>query len=387
MKVNLITPADIRYSYRGTEVNIYEYAKFMIGRGVDARVLVPTYPSNELAEREDYREVYSLYKKVPKKSIRGRRVMLPLGYVLYTYSGLPKDSLVYFPYSIYDHIVNIIRKPKGQKYVIAAHSMHLKDGHIIQNHRVMEGILNGFMRTVFSMREMRENVYHHVITREQARYLMTLGIHKDRIICVPAFVNTSPLKLKPNCSRSLRVVHIGGVNKDAHLILSIIKELRSRGRDKDFEFYFIGEKEPDELLAMAEENSNVHCLGPVKETDKAGILSTMDVVIVPAIETFSRAMLEGLASGLYVVASNLNPAAEEIREMGAHISIPRNGRIEEYVKELDVLLELKHSKAKFDAGKRINREIAVRRFDVNVVLGEILRMFEKIGEKADTARG
>ncbi len=381
MKIALITPVDIKYSYRGTEVNIYEYAKFMLDNGIDAKVLVPTYQSNEFTERKDYREVYSLYKKVPTRRITGRKWTLPLGYVLYIYSGLPRDSTVYLPYSIYDHIVNIIRKPKGQKYVIAAHSMHLKNGHIIQNHRIMEGMLNGFMRIVFSMKEMRENVYHHVITREQAKYLMTLGISKDNVMYVPAFVNTGPLKLKQNCSETLRVLHIGGVNKNAEVVLSIIEELRSSGMGKDFEFYFIGEKEPDGLIAIAEASQNVHCLGPVKEADKPGIISSMDVVIVPAVETFSRAMLEGLASGLYVVASNMNPAAWEIQKMGAHISIPKNGSAREYVKELEALLKLKRSRARFNAGRKRNREIAIKRFDKKVVLGEILEMFEKVSAK------
>ncbi len=375
MKVSLITPMDIRYSYRGTEVDIYEYAKFMQGKGIAAEVLVPDYSFDGLVERSDYGRVYSLYKNVPKRSIKGRRFLLPFNYGLYVYSGLPEDSIVYFAYSIYDHIFNIIRKPRGQKYIIAAHSMHIKHGHIIEGHQYLEWMLNSFMRFVFSTKEAKKNIYHHVITNAEGKYLEELGIPKKNIFYIPTFVESGLYSLAKNKSGRLHVVHIGGVNKDASRVVAVINALQGKQGNVSFDFCFIGDKQPRELSDLIKANKNVHCLRNVTDIEKAKVLKNADVIIVPAVETFSRAMLEGMSSGLYVIASSKNPAAWEMQGLGANVYIAEHEKIEDYVKFLMRLYKLKSSRSDFYSGRIINRRIAIERFDKRVILREMVRMF------------
>ncbi len=369
---------DIRYSYRGTEEHVYQYAKYIYEKGADARVLVPTYTNRAFVERQDYDSVRSIFEKVPQKTIKGRILHLPFNYKLYVYGGLPNDSIIYFAYSVYDHIFNIMTKPKGQKYVIAAHGMHLKNGHIIKNHKVIEGIFNYFIRFVLSRRDIAENVYHHVITNEEAMYLAALGVRKDRIMHVPIFVDTSAFVLGTNHAERLKVIHIGGSDKGVKVVVSIIKKLREMRTEDYFEFYFIGADQPEELLELAKHDDRLHCIGAVSDSRKSEILSAMDVMVMPATEIFPRSMLEGLSCGLYIITSGLNQAAEEVKELGAYVRVVESENAEGYVESLERVLKLKSDMVKFNDGKQNNRRVVAENFDKNIVLKRMYQMFETV---------
>ncbi|MCL5099853.1 MAG: glycosyltransferase [Candidatus Marsarchaeota archaeon] len=378
MKVYLITPVDIRYSYRATEVQIYEYAKYMIDAGIDARILVPKYSNvMTLQERKDYEKIKALYKKIPKKEIAGKVVRFPFNFNIYMYNNLPINTTIYFAYSIYDHLYNIITKPKGQKYIIAAHSMHLKDGHIIKNHAILEAILNNFVKFIFLSKDRRENIYHHVINNEEKRYLLTLGIRKENIIYIPTFIDVKVFRLRHNNSNKLSVIHIGGKQKDANVVTEVISKLKQRNLLAEFDFYFVGEEMPESVIKSSESNTNVHVLGAVNDGTKVKLLSSSDVLIVPAIETFSRTMLEGLASGLHIIANGTNPAAVDMLSLGAKIDLVRT--IEEYVNALINLVE-KKKVGSLDKETKVNRNVALN-FDKTVTLPKIMRMFMEVSMK------
>ena len=379
VKAALITPADIRYSYRSSERHIYDYTKYLIEHGIDAEVLMPEAPLRFSVERKDYRHIKERFKNVPQVKVGVQHLRLPFSYNLFVYSRLPRDRMIYFPYSIYDYIWNIITKPKGQKYIIAAYSMHIKNGHIIEGHKYLEWTLNAFMRLVFSTRESKKNIYHHVITHKAGRYLESLGIPKKNIFYVPTFVDSEFYTLAANKTRQIKVLHIGGINKDVGVMIDIIKELKKSGDYVDFDFYFIGDQQSTELLEMQKSDENIHCLQKVTDGEKFKIFATMDVIIVPAVETFSRIMLEGMSSGLYVIASSKNPAAWEVRRLGARLYIAEHGNASDYIRFLNKLFKFKSRKIQFRDGRITNQKIARNTFDTEVILKQMLRMFLKVG--------
>lgn len=383
LKIDFVTPIDIKYSYRATEVQIYEYSKFMIESGVESNVLVPTLPDTMSLPkaRTDYQAIHEYFKKVPEKSIRGKKVVLPFNYTLYLYSGLPRDSVIYFAYSIYDHIWNVLTKPRGQKYVIAAHSMHLKDGHIIEGHRILESFLNFFMKVTFSIGDAKRNVYHHVITTGEAEYLKRLGISEKNIIYVPTFVDTTVFRPRKNGSDKLQVMHIGGIDKDVSVVIGFINRMRDMGILDLFEFYFIGNNQEAELLDLSEKSSTVHCFTAIDEEQKANIMSKMDVMLIPAVESFSRSMLEGLSSGLYIIADSRNPAASEIKSKGGKIALVGKD-VSQYIEELKNLKERKlASRSNFYSDRVTSRDIIIREYDKAVVLRKILEMFMVVAKR------
>lgn len=381
MKVSLITPVDIKHSYSATEVQVYDYAKMLIENGIEASILVPKYKGLEFPSRTDYKLIKNHYKNVTQKGIKGRKIILPFKFTLYVYSDLTSDSTIYFAYSIYDHLINIIKKPKGQKYIIGAHSMHLKNGHILEGHNIIERFFNFLIKSfVFSNKEIAKNVYHHVINKAEKKYLLKLGIREENIFYVPTFVKTKDYHLSKNQSSKLKILHMGGANKGAGIVLQIIDKAIKTNKLDLFEFYFVGQKMPGELYQYAKKYKNIHIEKGIKENKKADLLSRMDVMIVPSVETFSRSMLEGLASGLYICASNKNPAALEIKTMGAKIYVIRNNNTYKYLEVLAKMINEKRLIEKFESGRRINREIVVRKFDEKVVLPQMLDMFIKVGK-------
>ncbi len=358
---------------------MYEIAKFLAENQIKTDVLVPKYEDMKSAPRKDYLEISKRFDSVSIKYIDCIKLSLPLNYHLYFYPRLPGSEVIYFPYSIYDHFLNIITKRKGQIYVIAAHSMHLKNGYIIAGHRFVESVFNWFLRNfVLSNKEVINNVYYHVINLEEAEYLKSLGIKRSKIIYIPTFIDVSSFEFGPNSAKRLQVVHIGGKNKNAEAMLDIITALGKTDKMGHFDFYFVGKEQPKELERLADFYSNIHCLNEISDYEKIKLLRKMDIMIVPAIETFSRSMLEGLASGLYIMANGMNPAAVEIKKLGGKMSITNGNDTTAYVTQLERLFKRKNSDRSFYSKRFENHSLALKYFDKKIILNRFLAMFNKL---------
>ena len=369
----MVTPIDIKYSYRGTEYWVYECAKYLRSHGIDARILVTS--NREIDSRVRNSSAVREFASVPQTKIANSTFILPLNFKITTYNNLPTESIVYLPYSIYDYLINLIRKPYGQKYVVGAHSMHLKNGHIVEGHDLLEHLLNGFVKnTIFSRKDAHENIYHHVVNRAQEKYLVELGISKDHIFCIPPFIDVNNFKVVRSFGKKLKVIHIGGAPKGSEVMINVLKNLDKAGGLDPFEFYFVGANQPADLVELSRKHKNVHALGIVDEKLKIDILSRMDVIVIPAVENFPRAMLEGLASGLYVVSNNMNQAAQEIAELGAMLTVVKSDG--KYTDALEKLVVGK-TKGRINMYKAKNRMVAMK-FDRATVMPIMKKMFIKI---------
>ena len=173
-------------------------------------------------------------------------------------------------------------------------------------------------------------------------------------------------------------MHIGGIQKDAKVVVSIISELEKKGKLDLFDFYFVGENQPQNLLSYAK-SPRVHALGAINDKAKADLLSSMDAMILPAVENFSKAMLEGLASGLYIISNKMNPGAKEVLNLGAKIGFADCAR--EYVNTLTGLAERKNRKI-LPSYKKINRNVSLQ-FDRVGVLSRIKKMFDEINDREE----
>jgi len=386
LKAYLITPVDIKYSYRGTEYHVYEYAKFLNENGIDANVLITEELGRENTRPviKNYDSVRRRYSKVGKKEIEMAGVATIHGQPLYTYLNLPKDGPIYFPYNLHYYLVNIALKPMGQSYIIGSHGLQFKLGKLILGgHQNLENFVNFATRaSIFSKLEGAKNVYFHVLNKKQARYLTKLGVKSGNIFYIPAMVDTKNFKMGSNNSKALKVVHVGGTEKESGIVLEVIKQLNRIGKLGMFEFYFIGNPKPEEakeLELISKKYDNIHLLGRVSDSVLVSTLSKMDVMMVTAYEIFPKTMLEGVASGLYMVTSNRNDAAEDFQELGVKLDIVKTGVPSEYVQPLVRLANKKsQGPAKFNPYKKRNRGIVLKKFDQKVLLSKVLKMFLKV---------
>ena len=369
MKVNLITPIDIRYSYRGTEYWVYEAAGYLMRRGIDAEVLITETGSRKALNSKAASE----FAEVPARMIKSSRLSLPMNFKITTYKDLPKDSILYFPYSIYDYAINIARKPGSQKWIIGSHSMHLKHGHIIKGHRWLELALNAVMKNVIR----KNNLFYHVVNIDQERYLVDLGIEKDRIFRIPPFIDVKDFRAKPSTGKKLKVMHLGGVEKNAEAVSRIIGRLVELGQIGSFEFYLIG-KQPESIIQYKKrlKHGSISIFPSISEVEKRKVMGNMDVMLLPAVENFSKSMLEGLASGLYIIAGEMNPAFSEVLKRGAFGAASKNDS--EYVSALRAALEMKLD-GRLDKYKKSNVS-AAEFYDRKVIMPLIEKMFRKVDE-------
>ena len=384
MKVYLITPVDLKYSYRATEGYVYNYAKYLKEHGIDAEILITKKGDKHQRLLPNYKEVIKPYDTIAKKPVSCKEIVLPFKWHIFIYKDLPKEGTIYFPYSIYDYLFNLLFKPKGQKYMIGSHSMHLKMGRMIKNHEKLEWLLNFIVKSVlFLRRKEKGNIYFHVINSMQEAYLIkNFKINKKNIFYVPNFIDTRKYDLAKNSSKKLRVVHIGGIEKDANIVFDIIKLLDKKRILDKFEFYFIGklDKQTEKQYSPLK---NVHILGQIDNRTKLKVLSSGDCMIIPSYETFSKTLLEGLLSGLYILTSRKNSAVEDFVELGIKMYVADCGNPDEYVKELIDISNKKNYGEEVNQSKMTNKKITRGRFDKKSILKEIFKMFRSIGNDED----
>ena len=373
----MVTPVDIKYSYRGTEWHIYEYAKYLRQHGIDAQLLV-TENIRNYTPMPKYKTIASTYKMIPKTEVRCKEYVLPFKWHLFKYKNLPKDAPIYFPYSIYDYIYNIFTKPKGQKYIIGCHGMHLKMGKIIDS-KLLEGLLNFCIKTVLNVKkDETKDLYFHTLNSEQARDINRVFSPKsDHIFTIPSMIDTSTYKMATNNSDKFKILHIGGPDKGMDVVLDVISILMGKGELNKFEFYFIGECNVS--IKQGYNYKNVHFLSTVNEEKKMHLLMSSDAIIIPAYEAFPKTMLEGIASGIYVITSRRNAGWSDVVDHGVKINVVHAGEPLEYIKPLLSLAKQKHNSKKiFDELRRKNRKIAEREFDKSRVLKQVTNMFERV---------
>ena len=379
MKVYLITPVDLKYSYRATEEHVYSYAKYLKEHGIDAEILITRKGERQQTLLPNYKEVIKLYDNIAKKHVRCKEIVLPLKWHIFIYKDLPKGGAIYFPYGIYDYLFNILFKPEGQKYVIGSHSMHLKMGHMIKNHEMLEQVLNLIVKSIlFLRRKEKDDIYFHVINSMQEAYLIkNFKINKKNIFYVPNFIDTSKYSLAKNSSKKLRVVHIGGMEKDASTVFDIVKLLKEKRVLDRFEFYFIGKlnKQIEEQYGSLK---NVHILGQIDDCAKLKALSSADCMIIPSYEAFPKTLLEGLLSGLYILTSKRNSVWQDFIDFGIRMFVAENGFSEEYLQAIMNLSEKKSKGTNINPYREFNRNTIIKNFDKGNVLTQIFKMFKTV---------
>jgi phosphatidylinositol alpha-mannosyltransferase len=119
--------------------------------------------------------------------------------------------------------------------------------------------------------------------------------------------------------------------------------------------------------------AGVTMLGQISDADKARALASIDVFAAPNIggESFGIVLLEAMAAGAPIVASNLD-AFTRVLDRGALGALATVGDPTAFARECSALLSSPQRRDELRTAARH----AVARYDWSVVCGEILRVYE-----------
>ena len=138
-----------------------------------------------------------------------------------------------------------------------------------------------------------------------------------------------------------------------------------------------GRGDPEELDRLIGEDLRPHVrlLGELSEADKAAFLRSVDVYCAPNLlgESFGVVLVEAMAAGVPVVASDLDAFARVLEDGAAGVLVPR-GDAEALAAELSALLADPARRAQLSAaGSR-----AAAGYDWSVVAAQILAVYETV---------
>jgi glycosyltransferase involved in cell wall biosynthesis len=145
------------------------------------------------------------------------------------------------------------------------------------------------------------------------------GYDGSRIVVLPTFVDAA--QYDPDADRKKRVVYIGRLTpeKGVHVLLDAFERVLGREGLSDVELLVVGEGEPayaGELVARARRISpQVKFVGALDAEAVRRLLTGALLSVVPSLwyENLPNAILESLAAGTPVVASDLGSMAEVLR--------------------------------------------------------------------------
>ena len=370
-----ILPSNITKTIRGTEQFTLGLAAYL-SNYLNVTVLEPN--RNNVSYKRP-KGIDKKYSKLKLDKIKMKKVKMPFGQYMFSFKGIPKEGIVYLPFDFFSEMPALLSKPKGQIYILGvAHGLHLRNGKLAHHGNIGKIALRIAMALLaLKGRDFKNTVYYHTHNSDQSRYLLKAGLPKNHIFQIPTFIDAKEFYITDNKSKKLKVLHIGGVNKNADFVVKIIDEMITQKILYNYEFHFIGREMPKRLKDLSRIYKNIIIHGFIDNKTKARIMSSMDVLLLTDIETFSVTMLEGLASGLHIISCDGNPAAYELKALKASAYILKSESIDSYIKTLKMIDKFKMSNL-INVNRNINREIVLSKYSEEVVCKEALGVFQKI---------
>lgn len=166
-----------------------------------------------------------------------------------------------------------------------------------------------------------KNIYLQLLNENTLRsYMKNSGLDK-RIFQIDNGIDFTKYQIK-NPER-FTVIWIGRIEnrtKGIMLLMSIIKKFNMLIKEKQMdlkpEFVIIGSgRKSKRLLKMSSTITNLKYLGYVSEAEKLRLLSTSSIMLITSkIDPFPIVALEGIASGLYLLSTQVSGPSEIINK-------------------------------------------------------------------------
>ncbi|MGV9410475.1 glycosyltransferase family 4 protein [Nocardia sp. NPDC003693] len=230
------------------------------------------------------------------------------------------------------------------------------------------------------LRPYHEKISGRIAVSELARRWQVEALGGDAVeipngVDVPAFANAPLLPGYPRAGGS--VLFLGRFDeprKGMDVLLGALPELVRR--HPEVEVLIVGRGDEDRLRREAGENaSHLRFLGQVSDADKASAMRSADVYCAPNIggESFGIVLVEAMAAGTAVVASDLDAFRRVLRDGTAGMLVPV-GDSDRLAEALDtVLTDVERREELVRTANQV-----VGEYDWPVVAEQILRVYETV---------
>ncbi|MFD4292300.1 glycosyltransferase family 4 protein [Rhodococcus sp. NPDC058505] len=371
MKIGMVCP----YSFDvpgGVQAHVVELAQVLIERGHRVSVLAP---ASEGTDLPDF--VVSA----------GRAVAIP-------YNG-SVARLTFGPVSyarvrrwIADNDFDVLHIHEPNAPSLSMLAMKIAEGPIVATFHTsttkslvlstFQGVLQPYL----------EKITGRIAVSELARRWQVESLGSDAVeipngVDVPAFANAAPLDGYPR--RGGTVLFLGRYDeprKGMAVLLGALPELVQR--HPDLRVLVVGRGDEDRLRKEAGRYArHLHLLGQVTDEEKASALRSVDVYCAPNLggESFGIVLVEAMAAGVPVVASELDAFRRVLRDGTAGLLTPI-GDSAALAAAIDrVLSDPDQRRALVDVASEV-----VAEYDWPVVAEQILRVYETVTVGAQPVR-
>lgn len=371
MKIGMVCP----YSFDvpgGVQAHVVELAQVLIERGHKVSVLAPAAESTELPDF-----VVSA----------GRAVAIPYnGSVARLSFGPVAYARVRRWISENDFDVLHIHEPNAPSLSMLA--MKIAQGPIVATFHTsttkslvlstFQGVLQPYL----------EKISGRIAVSELARRWQVESLGSDAVeipngVDVPAFATARPIDGYPRAGGT--VLFLGRYDEPRKGMDTLIGALPTLAeRHPDLEVLVVGRGDEDRLRKEAGRYAkHLRLLGQVTDAEKASAMRSADVYCAPNLggESFGIVLVEALAAGTAVVASELDAFRRVLRDGAAGLLVPI-GDAAALADALDtVLSDPDRRRALVTAGTEV-----VAEYDWPVVAEQILRVYETVTVGAQGVR-
>ena len=292
-----------------------------------------------------------------------------------TFNKLKDFDLYYFanPSILSRKIVPIIQK-EGKIAIIANHGTFFE---FLGNSNKKSFRLISKIATKFLIEPLRKYCKYFIIHTQnsfQSYYYEKLGFPKENIIEIPQHnVNFKNYSIIPK-EEGFSVAFLGRLTESKGIdLLTEVANMNPK-----MSFHVIGVGQMMQYINKMNKQNNVILHGFVSEEQKREILASCDVMIVPSyFESLSIASIEGLASGLSLIASQSAQGLKYIIEKSNKFGVLLPRIALNFSMELNLLWNKKKADfAGFIKNREEIREIAINLFNENKIsqsLSEVVK--------------
>ncbi|WP_433612561.1 glycosyltransferase family 4 protein [Prescottella agglutinans] len=363
MKIGMVCP----YSFDvpgGVQAHVVELAEVFIERGHKVSVLAPASDGTELPEF-----VVSAGRAVaiPYNGSVARLTFGPVSYAR-TRRWIAEN----------DFDVLHIHEPNAPSLSMLA--MKIAEGPIVATFHTsttkslvlstFQGVLQPYL----------EKISGRIAVSELARRWQVESLGSDAVeipngVDVPAFATAEPLPGYPRAGKT--VLFLGRYDeprKGMAVLLGALPALVEKY--PDLEVLVVGRGDEDKLLKEAGRHArHLRLLGQVSDEEKASALRSVDVYCAPNLggESFGIVLVEAMAAGAPVVASELDAFRRVLRDGTAGLLVPI-GDSAALAEAIDTVLgDVDRRRALTDVASAV-----VAEYDWPVVAEQILRVYETV---------
>ena len=297
-----------------------------------------------------------------------------------TFNMLRHFDLYYFanPSILSRKIIPKIQK-EGKMVIIANHGTFFE---FLGNSNRKSFRLISKIATKFLIEPLKKYSNYFIVHTQnsfQTDYYKKLGFCEENIIEIPQHnINFQDYSIIPK-KEGFSVAFLGRLTESKGI--DLLTEVANA--NPEMSFHIIGRGQMMEYIITRNERSNMILHGFVTEEQKREILAACDAMIVPSyFESLSIASIEGLASGLTLVASESAQGLKYIigKSELFGILLPRN--VMHFSNELNLLWnKKKYNFENFVKNREKIREVAMSQFSENIIimnLSKVVKCSEKV---------